>query len=122
MPPEETYLTGGFLGMGHAPLLIGNKHDDNLATPGYQLRTFESAADVSPARFDSRRGLLDRFEAFRREQGSVPTLQNYERVKERAFDLLTGPAARAAFDIEKEPEKLRDEYGRNPLGQNLLLA
>ena len=122
MPPEDTYLTGGFLGMSHAPLLLGSKHDDNLATPGYQLRTFETAADVSPARFESRRGLLDRFEETRQPSAAVAPFQNYERVKERAFDLLTGPAARAAFDIEKEPEKLRDAYGRNPLGQNLLLA
>jgi len=122
MPPEDSYLTGGFLGMGHAPLLIGHKHDDNLATPGYQLRTFESATDVTPARFDSRRSLLDRFEASRRDGPGVPTYQNFDRVKERAVDLLTGPAARAAFEIEKEPDKLRDEYGRNPLGQNLLLA
>ena len=40
----------------------------------------------------------------------------------RPLDLLTGPAARAAFDVEREPASLRDRYGRNPLGQNLLLA
>ena len=40
----------------------------------------------------------------------------------KAFELLTGAAARAAFDLDHEPEKVRDRYGRHPLGQNLLLA
>src|SRR5262249_17454394 len=42
--------------------------------------------------------------------------------RERAADLLTGAKAREAFDFEREPASLRDRYGRNPLGQNLLLA
>jgi hypothetical protein len=35
---------------------------------------------------------------------------------------VTGPEARRAFDLEREPPALRDRYGRGPLGQNLLLA
>ncbi|MCJ8270252.1 MAG: DUF1501 domain-containing protein, partial [Psychrosphaera sp.] len=42
--------------------------------------------------------------------------------QKRSFDLLFGKAAGQAFQIEKEDEKVRDRYGRNPLGQNLLLA
>ncbi|MDA0813143.1 MAG: DUF1501 domain-containing protein, partial [Verrucomicrobia bacterium] len=42
--------------------------------------------------------------------------------KEKAFDLMTSPAAKKAFDIGAEPEKLRDEYGRNTLGQSCLMA
>ena len=42
--------------------------------------------------------------------------------REKAFDLLTGTVARQAFDLDREPAKVRDRYGRNPLGQNLLLA
>jgi uncharacterized protein (DUF1501 family) len=45
-----------------------------------------------------------------------------DRYRERAADLLTGAKAREAFDIEREPVSHRDRYGRNPLGQNLLLA
>jgi hypothetical protein len=36
--------------------------------------------------------------------------------------MVSGPEARQAFDLEREPEALRDRYGRHPLGQNLLLA
>ena len=45
MPPESAYLTGGFLGMAHAPLLIGVEHDDNPANPGFRVNAFDMAAD-----------------------------------------------------------------------------
>ena len=35
---------------------------------------------------------------------------------------MTSPAAKKAFDIHAEPDKLRDEYGRNSLGQSCLMA
>ena len=41
---------------------------------------------------------------------------------ERAHDLITSPAARKAFDIRSEPQKLRDRYGPTTLGQCALLA
>ncbi len=42
--------------------------------------------------------------------------------RQKAFDLMTSPQARRAFDLNAEPEKLRDEYGRNSLGQSCLMA
>lgn len=111
-PPERTYLTGGSLGASVAPILIGTGHTDNLATPGYKVRVFEGDAGVSPERVASRRALLEKLDA------SNPLAP----ARAKAFELLTGPAVRKAFDIEQEPEKLRDRYGRHPLGQNLLLA
>jgi hypothetical protein len=41
---------------------------------------------------------------------------------QRAFELATGPGGRQLFELDREPVKLRDRYGRHPLGQNLLLA
>ncbi len=112
MPRDHTYLTGGSLGPAHAPLLIGTGHTDNLATPGYRVKVFEGDAGVSPERVAGRRELLARLDA---DNPLTPH-------RERAFDLLTGTAVKKAFDIEQEPAKVRDRYGRNPLGQNLLLA
>ncbi len=110
-PPDPTYLSGGFLGAAFAPVLVGVGHDDNPATPGYKVRAFDGDAAVPPDRLAARRELLERLDA-----GGG----NGHRA--RAFDLLTGPAARRAFDLDGEPPAVRDRYGRNPLGQNLLLA
>ena len=40
----------------------------------------------------------------------------------QAFNLLTSPKARAAFDLNSETEKSREKYGRTPFGQSCLLA
>lgn len=111
-PPEPTYLTGGFLGSSVAPVLVGTSHDDNLATPGYRVTAFDADASLAGSRLASRRELLERLD---RDNPLRPE-------QRRAFDVLTGPGVRAAFDLEREPAKVRDRYGRNPLGQNLLLA
>ena len=52
--------------------------------------------------------------------GSSPA--TLARFRERALDLLEGSQARRAFDIDREHPRVRDRYGRHPLGQNLLLA
>ena len=41
---------------------------------------------------------------------------------ERAYSLVSAPAAREAFDLDKEDAKLRDQYGRNQAGQRMLMA
>ena len=116
-PPDPTYLTGGFLGSAHAPLLLGVSHDDNPANPAHKLRVFETDTTVSAERTAGRKGLLAKLDA-----GPPHLGPNTDTFREKAFDLLTGPNARRAFDIDKEPPPLRDRYGRNPLGQNLILA
>ena len=51
--------------------------------------------------------------------GSVAAMDRFEG---QAIDLLTSPAAGRAFDISLEPERVRDRYGRNSWGQQLLMA
>ncbi len=117
MPPEPTYLTGGTLGMAHAPLLIGNTHDDTPAHPNFRVRAFDPAADLDMARIRDRLALLGRLDA-----SDLPGAASLPQFRAKAVDLLTGSAARSAFDIDREPAAVRDRYGRNPLGQNLLFA
>lgn len=119
MPPEPTYTTGGWLGMAHAPLVIGTGHEDNPGTNGFRVKAFDAADGVTADRLTARRQLLDQFEPLDAIHRSTDSLS---RFRERAFDLLTGSAARQAFDVDREPDSVRDRYGRNPLGQNLLLA
>ena len=40
----------------------------------------------------------------------------------RAFNLLTSPETKKAFDLNEESPKLRDRYGRNTFGQSCLMA
>ena len=45
-----------------------------------------------------------------------------DRFAQEAFEFVTGPAAREAFDINREDPRLRDRYGRHNWGQSTLLA
>jgi hypothetical protein len=110
---QPRYLTGGFLGPAYSPLRVGTDLD-NPSAPGFRMTAFDPPADVPAARLHDRQRLLDAV-----EPGAPSALRRFQ---ERAIDLVTGPEARRAFDLEREPPALRDRYGRHPLGQNLLLA
>jgi len=45
-----------------------------------------------------------------------------DRFEQQAYELVTSPQVRKAFDLSSEDEKLRDRYGRNNWGQSTLLA
>jgi hypothetical protein len=119
-PPDHAYLTGGRLGLAYAPMLIGQRHDDNPASPDFRVGAFD-AQGVPPQQLQQRRRLLQGLQRLS-PLASTAEYDGFELHQRRAFELLRDGAAKQAFDVDKEDEKVRDRYGRNPLGQNLLLA
>jgi len=115
---QPRYLTGGFLGPQYSPLRIGTDLD-NPSMPGFRVKAFDPPADVPTQRLHDRSQLLASVEAAGRTPRASSDFQTY---RERAVDLLTGSDARTAFDLDREPGKVRERYGRHPLGQNLLMA
>jgi hypothetical protein len=109
---QPRYLTGGFLGPAYSPLRIGNDLDTPSA-PNFRVTALDPPKDVPAERIKERERLLAAVDPF----GG-----NLRRFQERAVDLVTGPDARCAFDLDREPASVRDRYGRHPLGQNLLMA
>ncbi len=116
---QPRYLTGGFLGAAYAPLRVGTDLD-NPSAPGFKVKSFDSPADVPTPRLLDRQKLLARVESNQTACGADAA--NMGKYREKAVDLLTGPEARVAFDLDRESARMRDRYGRHPLGQNLLLA
>jgi hypothetical protein len=116
------YLTGGFLGPALSPLLVG-KGADNAAAADFRLKAFDPSPDVPSPRLAQRHQLLSRLEPGKAlHPSSVPSAEAMRRFQERALELVTGPEARRAFALSQEPDRVRDRYGRHPLGQDLLLA
>jgi hypothetical protein len=120
-PPDHTYLTGGHLGMAYAPMLLGRNHDDNPATPGFRVRAFDTPESVTPRQLHDRRALLAATQQLS-PIGGTAEFATFDFHQQRSTDLLNGRAAKDAFNINREPARVRDRYGRNPLGQHLLLA
>jgi Protein of unknown function (DUF1501) len=116
---QPRYLTGGFLGAAYSPLRVGNDLD-NPSASGFRVKAFDSPSDVPVGRLLDRRRLLARIE--RADSSSSGQARDFPRFQEWAVDLITGPDARRAFDLQREPVAMRDRYGRHPLGQNLLMA
>ncbi len=109
--------TGGHLGAAYSPLFVGaaNNHPamPNFAPPElYEVR--------QPDRIQGRRDLINTLEPVARNGDRAG--QDWQELRKKAFDLVTGPDGRQAFELDREPDSVRDRYGRHPLGQNLLLA
>jgi uncharacterized protein (DUF1501 family) len=49
-------------------------------------------------------------------------MATYDEFQRRAAEMVLSAEAQAAFDIEKEDVRMRDDYGRNEFGQSCLLA
>lgn len=120
-PPDHTYLTGGRLGMACAPMLIGEKHDDNPAAKDFRVRAFDTNENVSLERLERRWRLSQGLQTLS-SAGRTTEFDSLDLYQQQSFDLLHSRDAKSAFDVNQESPAMRDRYGRNPLGQNLLLA
>jgi hypothetical protein len=107
--------TGGNLGAPYSPLFVGSA-DNHPAMPGFKAPDVLQAIDP-PERIASRRQLLGQL-----DQSLGVRNQGWLDVQSRGFDLASADGPRTAFEVDREDPRLRDRYGRNPLGQNLLLA
>ena len=109
----------GALGRNYDPFLV----DRDPNSSSFRVEAFSTPDSVGIERLTDRQDLLsavDRFQAGAERQLRVAATK--DAFDEQAFDLLTSQKAKQAFDIQQEPERLRDAYGRNRVGQGLLLA
>ena len=97
---QPRYLTGGFLGAAYAPLRVGTDLD-NPSAPGFKVKSFDPPADVPTSRLLDRQKLLASVEGAGQSPAG-PEPANMGKYREKAVDLLTGPAARVAFDLDRE--------------------
>jgi Protein of unknown function (DUF1501) len=118
-------FTPGFLGPQYAPLVVGDAGYGFGAVPNYdkalKVQDLMPPADVKPPQLDSRIELLQGLQSdFVARHPGVPAL-SHRAAYERAVRLMR-TAAGKAFNLEEEPARLRDAYGRNLFGQGCLLA
>ncbi len=118
----KMHNSGGssYLGSAYAPFVVeADPNSPNFAVPDLAL-PYEISAD----RLNNRATLLMDIDRFHKtlEAKSNRKANALSTYQQKAFDLMTSSATKKAFDIEQEPEKLRDQYGRNSLGQSCLMA
>lgn len=108
----------GFLGRAFDPWLFRcQPHAPELKNPELTL-----PSEVSRDRLADRRRLWQALEGWKPSRATRTTPAAFAPFQQQALDLLDSPASRAAFDLDREPVKTRDRYGRTPFGQSCLLA
>jgi uncharacterized protein (DUF1501 family) len=108
----------GFLGDQYNAFEV---HDDPSAA-AFRVRDLSLASAADQSRLQRRYSILEELDGYQREIESAPTVQARDEFYQRAHALITSPNAKRAFDLTLEPERVRDLYGRNALGQSCLLA
>ena len=119
IPNIPTEFAGsGYLSSAFAPFSLGS----DPATKGFKVRDLDLPKGVDDSRFATRRSALEAVNAHFQKKEKSDDLTAMDTFYDRAYSLISSPAAREAFDIEKESDAVRDEYGRNTAGARMLLA
>jgi hypothetical protein len=106
-----------FLGPSHNPFAVGNPN-----TPNYRVRDLDLPMGVDWARVERRNSLLSVTDKYFRQFDTAQAIDKMSTHYRTALALISSERAKKAFNIENEPEKLRDSYGRSAMGQGCLLA
>jgi uncharacterized protein (DUF1501 family) len=109
----------GFLGDQFNPFEV---NEDPNAT-AFKVRDLSLAGAADRTRLERRYAMLtdlDRYE--RRVEESAGPVQARDEFYAKAHGLITSPAAKRAFAVEAEPDRVRESYGRTTFGQSCLLA
>jgi hypothetical protein len=112
------YGQSGYLEAAFNPFSVGG--DPN--NPRFSVRDVSLPNGLTMERLDGRRTLLQAVDSAFKRFENTPEAKSRDEFYQRAYDMISSPAAKKAFNIQEEPAELRDKYGRNGFGQGCLLA
>jgi hypothetical protein len=120
LPKMHPSCGPAYLGSTCAPFVI----DADPNAPNFTVPDIVPPPALPADRLESRRELLRQLDRYHesaemRANQHARTVGDFQR---EAFNLMVSPEARRAFDLQAEPSRLRDDYGRNTLGQSCLMA
>jgi uncharacterized protein (DUF1501 family) len=120
VPKSEAFGYQGsvYLGKGYNPFEVGaDPNNKSFKVPNLEL---PKGLDVKSV--EDRRSLLKSFDTLRKNIDDSEVLKGLDAFKAQALEMVAGEKVREAFDLTKEDDKLRDNYGRHQYGQSALLA
>jgi hypothetical protein len=108
----------GYLGTAYSAFEVeGAEGRGRLRAPGTSL-----PADFSLEELADRDHLRNTFDAAFKALDQTDIASSLDKFHQQALDILRSDKTRRAFDLDKEPQRLREAYGRSPFGQSALTA
>ncbi|MBM3457248.1 MAG: DUF1501 domain-containing protein, partial [Armatimonadetes bacterium] len=114
--PQRLCQTAGYLGSEWDAVVP----EGDLVKGALTLKNLDPPAGLANDRVERRRKLLSGEAGHALSQ--VEPTRSAEAVYQRALGLMDSTGVRTALDVRREPEALRNRYGRNHVGQGALLA
>ena len=119
VPSQPNIYAGtGYLSSMYGAFSLGS----DPASGSYKVRDLLPPKGIDPKRLDRRRNLLELVDSHFREKEKADEISAMDSFYSKAYSLISSEEAREAFNINKEPDKLRTEYGKNTAGARMLLA
>jgi hypothetical protein len=88
----------------------------------FRIKGLDADPAITLDRLQRRRGLLEQFDSQRRLLDGSRAGESHDRIRQRALALVTSDKIHHALDIRREPDRLRDRYGRHLFGQATLMG
>lgn len=124
LPPfvaiPDTPQTAGYLGVEYAPFstAVTPRAGVPFSVRGITLRNGLTVEEV-----EKRRDLLKKLDrTFQGFEEKSDLIHGLDRFSQRAYDIISSPRSREAFDIAKESPAIVEPFGASPIGQSCLLA
>lgn len=120
IPTEPSEGPGaGFLGSAYQSFALQSDPNDR----SFQVRAMTLPPGIDRARFDRRHAFLRESErSFERLVERPDLLTSVDQNYADAHQIILSPRTNQAFQIDQEPDRVRERYGRTKLGQRLLLG
>lgn len=127
MMPKPIGPTGGNMPHGQSAGFLGKAFDPftlnaDPNAPDFKVPDMLPPDYISSMRLDRRQKLRDMVDKSVAALEENPDARLLDDSFQKAYALMSSENAREAFDISKEPDALRDKYGRNKFGQSCLLS
>ena len=115
--PNE-FAGSGYLSSAYGPFAVGS----DPADANFQVKDLALPGGMPVERFEKRKTLLATVDAHFKNLEKSDALDAMGTFYQRAYSLISSPAAREAFNMKAETDKMKDAYGRNAAGMRMLLA
>jgi hypothetical protein len=125
--PRPIGATGGNMPHGQSAGYLGKTFDPFVlnadpSDPNFRVPDMLPPDYLSALRVDRRRNWREMVDKTVSRFETSQDARLLDSTFQQAYTLMSSEKARAAFELHREPEKIREKYGMNRFGQSCLLA